>query len=198
MTDVVERPPRTLDEFRSWHERQDRLYEFIDGRVVPVPATTRDHNEIVANVRQALKLAVRPLGWRVFHEQITLEVTGGGASLQPDVVVEVSSDGGAGLGGSTRVKAPLIVVEVLSKATRRRDLGVKRRLYEAFPGILHLLLIEQTERRVLHLTRGADGRLAEATAADPLRLDPPGIALPLASIYEDTDVPAPGGRRGGR
>jgi hypothetical protein len=73
--------PKTLDEFRAWHERQPEVWEFIDGVPKLMAPGSMAHTLVKSNTHAALAQALLVDGAIVEAE---------GASLIPDVVVTCS------------------------------------------------------------------------------------------------------------
>jgi Uma2 family endonuclease len=177
--------PRTLDEFRAWHERQPEVWEFIDGVPKLMAPGSKAHTLIKSNVHAAFALALRGTTCRALVDGAIVEVEG--SSLIPDVVVTCSPLDFA----TPRVEDPIIIVEVLSPSNEKDDTGRKLALYLRIPSLRHYLVIEQDRRQIVHYQRRDDlggAFLTDIAPPDPLRLDPPGIAISLAALYEDVPV----------
>ena len=167
--------PRTLDEFRAWHARQPELWEFIDGVPRLMAPASKAHTTIKGNVYAALRAALRDTGCQAFVDGAQIE--GDNFSAIPDVVVTWGPEDFS----TPRVDAPVIVVEVLHR-------------YLAIPSVRHVLIVHQDERRIVHYERRDDlggSFLANIAPPDPLRLDPPGVSLPFAAVYEGVPLDPP-------
>jgi Uma2 family endonuclease len=177
--------PKTLDEFRAWHERQPEVWEFIDGVPKLMAPGSMAHTLIKSNLHAALAQAVQGTGCRALVDGAIIEVEG--SLLIPDVVVTCSE-----LDFTTpRVDDPIIIVEVLSPSNEKDDVGRKLALYLKIPSLRHYLMIHQDRRLIVHHQRRDDlGEAFLTTIAppDPLHLDPLGIALQLAAIYEGVPI----------
>jgi Uma2 family endonuclease len=173
--------PKTLEEFRVWHERQPDVWEFIDGVPKLMAPGSMAHTLIKSNTHAALAQAVQGTGCRALVDGAIVEV--GGSSLIPDVVGTRSPLDF----GTPRVSDPIIVVEVLSPSNEKDDVGRKLALYLRIPSLRHYLVIHQDRRLVVHHQRRddlADAFLTTIAPPDPLRLDPPGIEIALAALYD--------------
>ncbi len=110
-----------------------------------------------------------------------------GSSLIPDVVVTCSP-----LDFTTpRVAEPVIIVEVLSPSNEKDDTGRKLALYLRIPSLRHYLVIEQERRQIVHHERRDDlggAFLTSIAPPDPLRLDPPGVEISLAALYDGVPI----------
>jgi len=70
--------------------------------------------------------------------------------------------------------------------TRRTTRGAARALPED-PSLRHYLVIHQDRRQIVHHERRDDLGgvfVTKIAPPDPLRLDPPGLDLSLAAVYE--------------
>jgi Uma2 family endonuclease len=173
--------PTTLDEFRAWHERQPEVWEFINGVPKLMAPGSMAHTVIKGNAYAAFALALRGTACRALVDGAIVEVDG--SSLIPDVVVTCSP-----LDFTTpRIDQPILIVEVLSPSNQGDDTGRKLALYLKIPSLRHYLVIEQERRQIVHHERRDDlggAFLTNIAPPDPLRLDPPGIELALAEVYD--------------
>jgi Uma2 family endonuclease len=91
------------------------------------------------------------------------------------------------------VEDPIIIVEVLSPLSDKDDTGRKLALYLNIPSLRHYLVIDQERRQIVHHARRDDlggAFLTNIAPPDPLRLDPPGIEIPLGAFYEGAPIAA--------
>jgi Uma2 family endonuclease len=73
---------------------------------------------------------------------------------------------------------PLIVVEVVSPSSGRRDSGSKLEGYFRLLSVRHYLIVTIRDPAVIHHQRDAAGGTTTRIIRDgPIRLDPPGIEL---------------------
>jgi Uma2 family endonuclease len=178
--------PKTLDEFRAWHDRQPDVWEFIHGVPKLMAPGSMAHTLIKSNTHAALAQVVQGTGCRALVDGAIIEVEA--SSLIPDVVVTCSE-----LDFTTpRIDDPVIIVEVLSPSNEKDDIGRKLALYLKFPSLRHYLVIHQDRQLVVHHQRRDDlegAFLTTIAPPDPLRLDPPGIEISLAALYDGVPVP---------
>ena len=179
--------PKTLEEFRAWHERQPDVWEFIDGVPKLMAPGSMAHTLIKSNTHAALARAVQGTGCRALVDGAIIEVEG--SSLIPDVAVTCRE-----LDFTTpRIDDPIIIVEVLSPSNEKDDVGRKLALYLRVSSLRHYLVIHQDRRQIVHYQRREDldgAFLTTIAPPDPLRLDPPGIEISLAALYEGVPVVA--------
>ena len=177
--------PKTLDEFRAWHERQPEVWEFIHGVPKLMAPGSMAHTVIKSNVHAAFAMALRGTDCRALVDGAIVEVEG--SSLIPDVVVTCSPLDFA----TPRIAEPIIVVEVLSPSNEKDDIGRKLALYLKIPSLRHHLMVAQDRRQIVHHQRRDDLAGAFLTTIAPpdlLLLDPPGVEIALAELYEGVPV----------
>jgi Uma2 family endonuclease len=173
--------PRTLEAFRAWHQRQPDVWEFIDGVPKLMAPGSKAHTLLKSRVGRLLGSALEGKGCEALVDGSIVEVEG--SSLIPDVVVTCSPIDY----GTPIIDEPIIIVEILSPSNENDDTGRKLALYLKLPSLRHYLVIHQDRRQIVHHERrdDLDGVFLTSIApADPLRLDPPGIDLPLAAVYD--------------
>jgi Uma2 family endonuclease len=152
---------------------------------------SKAHTLIKSNARLALAQSLRGTGCRALVDGAIVEIEG--SSLIPDVVVTCSELDFA----TPRVDDPIIIVEVLSPWSEKDDTGRKFMLHLKIPSLRHYLVIDQERRQIVHHERRDDlggAFLTTIAPPDPLRLDPPGIEISLAALYDG--VPLAAGQSG--
>jgi Uma2 family endonuclease len=138
-------------------EHDGLQYELIDGLLVVSPAPVPLHQTVVLELAVVLRAAcaedlqvfVAPLDFRPNLRN----------SLQPDLVVVRRSE----VGEKNIQVPPLLAVEVLSPPTRRKDLVLKRSVYQDW-GIASLWHVDPADRSFSALEL-ADGRYVEVANA---------------------------------
>ena len=163
----------TADDLDSMPDDGQR-YELLDGEVLVTPAPRVIHQSVVTELVYALKSALPP-GMRVLTAPTDVRFSVR-RQLQPDVLVVVDGP----LDVPRIEEPPLLVVEVLSKSTRSRDLVGKRAAYQD-AGVPSYWLVDTKVPclTVLELVEGAyrectftAERAFEGTAPFPVRIVP--------------------------
>ena len=124
-------------------------YELVDGTLLVTPAPLPIHQTAVVELSFRLRLAC-PADLQVFVAPLDFRPNGR-RSLQPDVLVCRREDV-----GERAIERPLLLaVEILSPATRAKDLLLKRGLYEE-AGVTSCWIFdpESVELTVLELSAG--------------------------------------------
>ena len=144
---------RMAFETRPWTQADlDRLpddgnrYELLGGELLVTPPPSEEHQAIVDWLAEKLFPFVgeHGLGRLSFPRSV---VVFGGSQVEPDLMVRPRSP----LRGWDNAPLPLLVVEVLSKSTRRRDLHQKRDFYVDM-GVPEYWAIDPEARAVVRCT----------------------------------------------
>lgn len=163
-------------------------HEIIDGVHYVTPSPALRHQQLLGRLHLAIgnfledhpdigQVFLSPLDtvfspWDVVEPDLVFV-----AADQLDILTEPNIQG-----------APALVVEVLSPSTRKRDLGVKRQLFDR-GGVREYWLVDPKARAVTVYRRMPDnglpkadhlGAAGDATLTTPLL---PGFALPLAKLF---------------
>jgi Uma2 family endonuclease len=178
----------TADEFIVWALAQPECehYELVDGEVIATAPERSMHARAKGHLYRRLADAVEKDyphceafidGLSVVIDQDTV--------YEPDVLVRC----GERLGDAVvSISDPIIVIEVVSRASRGRDTAIKLTDYFRLPSIRHYLIVQAEARVIIHHARQEDGTILTRIAGDePIRLDPPGIVLsdPLPPATRD-------------
>lgn len=182
---VHAKPRMTVDEFLDWATGRPGRYELFRGEVLQMAPETADHANMKGAIFTALKNAIRQsrLQCHVFPDGMTVRIDGE-TSYEPDALVYC---GDMIRGPAVEVSNPVILVEVLSPSTRRVDASVKLAGYFRLPSVAHYLIIDPTQPSIVHHSRGEDDTILTRIVTDGrVVLDPPGLELDLADLYEGT------------
>ncbi len=172
----------TVDEFIATADEREGRWELENGVAYAMAPERLDHARVKAEAFIALRNAIRRGGLpcEAVTDSVAVRITPRTA-YQPDALVYC----GPRLPPEMReIPAPLIVVEVLSDSTARRDVHRKLIGYFSVPSIAHYLILEPRDRALVHHKRAADGLIETRALYDgPLRLDPPGLELTVGELF---------------
>jgi Uma2 family endonuclease len=180
---ALTKPRMTVDEFLAWAEGEPGRYELFKGDVHAMSPEGAGHAERKAAIHAALLAGIRARGLPCYAlpDGMTIRIDDATA-YEPDALVYC----GEKLAPSAlEVPNPLIVVEVLSPSTRRLDVSLKLAGYFRLPSVAHYLIPDPNEPFILHHARGAgDTILTRVITGGSITLDPPGLELAVADIYD--------------
>ena len=174
----------TADEFLRWYERQESgRYELENGRVVMQQSQNFGHLKAKNHILRALEDAIVVAKAPVFAmpDGATVRVDDGRV-YEPDALVALLPEPPP---ETIIIPNVVVVVEVVSPSSEKRDTVDKAQGYAAVPTIAHYLIVDPAARTVHHhtratLTSGGDPLLVTDTI---LRLDPPGLTVDLKGLF---------------
>ena len=177
-------PSMTVDEFMPWaaDERETR-YELVFGEVFAMASECPVHDRIRLDVLQTLENAIRERGlsYGVFSGTMAVQVSRS-TVLRPDVSIRCGEPVDP---ETTMISDPIVVAEVVSPLTKKRDRNVKMAEYFRLQSTRHYLLIDSKSRTVEHHYLQDEGAIVTSVlrGGAVLRLEPPGIALALDAVF---------------
>ncbi len=176
----------TYDDFLLLPDDGKR-HEIIDGAHYVTPSPNLRHQDLVGRLYLAIGvyLATRPGTGRLFLAPLDV-VLSYHDIVEPDLLF-VAADQRDILTEKNVQGPPALVVEVLSKSTRKRDAQIKRRLFER-TGVREYWLVDP-ELDSVQVFRPVEGRLrrvVELTSEDDDTLTTPllpGCAIGLRELF---------------
>ncbi len=175
---------------KSWMSIEDYLaaellsdikHEYDDGEVVAMSGASKNHERIKMNLARLLGNHLQGKPCEPFSSDVKVRI--GQYLFYPDAMV-VCEDTSP---NEYYAETPVLIVEILSKSTRRRDETIKRRLYQTIPSLLEYVLIEQDIVDV-EVCRRSEGWVSNHYfLSDQARFESVDLTLDVAEIYERVD-----------
>ena len=113
-------------------------HEFIDGSVYAMAGASADHGRIAGNLLAAFLRHLQERKSPCEPFQADMKVKTGKKFFYPDVLVSCEQEE-----SEYYRNAPLLIVEVVSQSTRKKDNTIKRLSYQNIPSLEEYVLIEQ-------------------------------------------------------
>lgn len=173
-----------FDAYLAWEEQQPEKHEYYAGKVFAMVGARKSHVTVAGNLFAAFKAHLRGGPCRVYISAMKLRVAAADASFYPDVMVTCDARDHA---AERYLEHPLLVVEVLSKATAAFDRGDKFAAYRRLPSLREYAVVDMDAWRVECFRRDAADRwvLYEFAGARDCEFASIGLTLPLAAVFED-------------
>jgi Uma2 family endonuclease len=140
--------PRTAEQFLDWVGTQEERYEFDGVRPVAMTGGSADHSRIAQNMYAALRSRLRGTGCSHFGPDLGVRTIGEAVRF-PDALITCTK-----FPGTDRLAPEVVVVfEVLSPESGRRDRIEKVREYAAVASIRRYVIVEATCKGLFVLHR---------------------------------------------
>ena len=179
---VALRKPMTREEFFIWAEAQEGRYEFDGFRPVAMNGGTNSHGIISGNIYFRLRLGLAGSPCTPMAPEGGGIATIGTAIRYPEAAVSCSE-----IPANERLfPNPVVIFEVLSPSSRKRDIETKAIEYHCVPTIKRYVVLEQLKPVAYVHWRLEDEPWNEITltSTDVLDLPEIGMKISMAEIYE--------------
>lgn len=156
-------------------------HEYVNGEVYAMSGASRTHNLISGNMYTELGLHLRGTRCNPFIADMKVKISNRYNSnfFYPDVVVACDDENGH----DYYTEKPLIIVEVLSKSTRRYDKALKFNAYVTIPSLQEYVLIEQDFAEVEICRRNNHWVSERYFLGDDVTFESIGLTLSVEAIY---------------
>jgi Uma2 family endonuclease len=179
----------TLDDYFAVEETSQIRHEFLDGEIFAMAGASLQHNRIVSNVLRIVLPWLQDTGCGAFGSDLRI-ATQSGLFTYPDVSM-ICGTPLLVTGRPDTALNPVLLIEVLSDATRDYDHGDKLAAYRLIPSLREVLLIDQAQVMVesWHRENEATWTSSKTTELSArLELVAVPLTLPLHEIYRDVSV----------
>ena len=177
----------TEEEYLKGELTSEIKHEYIDGYVYAMSGASKNHNRIAGNIFLEFGNHLKKTPCEPFTSDMKVKV--GSKYFYPDVTVVCDDKTQA----EYYTESPTILVEVLSKSTRRRDEKLKRMIYQTIPTLQEYVLIEQDFVDV-EICRRSEGWVSNHYfLGEEVTFESIGLTVPVEEIYarvENEDVMA--------
>ena len=160
-------------------------HEYLSGRVYERDDTSNRHNDIAMNAASGLGHQLRGKPCRPQNSDTKVRVLFSGSVnfYYPDLSISCERNDG----NESFQDKPVVIMEVLSKSTMRRDTSEKMFAYLSIPSLKVYLIVEQDKPAVTVHRRQEDGEFQSefyGAIDDVISLPEVEASLPLAELYE--------------
>lgn len=169
------------DEYLATELASEVKREYIDGRVYAMAGTSHNHNFISGNIYRKFGTHLAGMPCATFMADIKVRL--GKDYVYPDVLVDCSKMAG----DDYFSLAPIIIVEVLSKSTRKTDTTTKLIRYVNLPSLREYVLVEQDFVSVQVLRKSNDWKPEYFYLGDKVTFESIELTLSVEEIYERVD-----------
>ena len=157
-------------------------HEYINGEIYAMSGKSKTHNIITGNVWAALMRHLDGMHCIPFSSDIKVKIESQNDScfFYPDVVVACEDENS----DDYYTENPLIIVEVLSKSTRRFDQTGKFTFYKTIPSLQEYVLIEQDFAEIEVCRRNNHWVSDRYFLGDDVTFESIGLIMSVEAIYK--------------
>lgn len=158
-------------------------HEYADGRIYAMTGASANHGRIVSNVSRQFGNHLEGGNCDVFSSDMKVR-TPNGNYRYPDVMVVCNN---RYINDNHATESPVIIVEVLSRSTRRIDEKIKLLEYINIPTLKEYVLIEQDIADISVLRKNNNWRTSHYFLGETIRFESIGLELSVEDIYQRVD-----------
>lgn len=172
----------SVEEYLQGELASEIKHEYIDGHAYAMAGASTNHGRIASNLARELGQHLKDLPCDVLIADFKVNVNRC-KFFYPDVVVICNHDNG----DDYYTEKPLLIVEVLSNSTQRKDRTLKRLAYQSLPSLQEYVLIEQDFVEVEVSRRSAHWDSRHYFLGDEVYFESLDLTLSVTEIYRRVD-----------
>ena len=180
----------TIEEYLQMEEASDEKHEYYQGEIFAMAGAKVPHNIISVNLIKLLGQKLKGKSCEPFNSDQRIYIPQNSLFTYPDIsiicgeIVTLNND-------DWNIINPVVIIEVLSKATKNYDRGDKFKLYRDIATLKEYILIdsETISIEAFRINDGGHWELEEYKKADNILLIKCiQVSIPVTEIYERTDL----------
>ena len=173
----------SIDDYLAGELESSTKHEYLAGFVYAMAGARNEHNLIASNILIAIGSRLTRQSCRAYNSdtKVRIQLTTGTRFYYPDVQIVCQPNRPT----ESFQDNPSVLVEVLSRGTRRIDEGEKKDAYMSIPTLRVYLLVEPEIPAVVAYRRGEAGFVREVHEGIDAVVSLPevGVDLSLAAVY---------------
>jgi Uma2 family endonuclease len=177
MSTVIQTHSLSAEEYLQGEITSEVKHELIDGSAYAMAGASGNHERISMTIARKFGNHLEKLPCEPFGSDMKVKV--GFNFFYPDVTVDCDFDESQ----PYYTETPVIIVEVLSKSTRKTDQTIKRRAYLNLPSLQEYVLIEQDFVDIEVVRRREGWQPNHYYLGDEVTFESIELTLPVEDIY---------------
>jgi Uma2 family endonuclease len=180
----------SLEEYHQIERTSDVKYEYSDGRLYAMSGGTLEHSRIAGNMYVKLDTHLQGKRCRVCNSDAkVLPLDAENPSYYPDLTVTCEPEDYKH--GSTAIRSPHLIIELLSPSTAYKDRGEKLLVYQLCPSVEEYVMVsthcQQVE--VYHRENAQQWTFTRYITEQRVTFASIGLTILINEIYANTDIP---------
>ncbi len=178
--------PFSVTDYLAWEAEQPNRHEYFHGETFAMGGASRRHVTVSLNLAAALEGVLENTPCRTYMADMKLQVDAEHAYFYPDVFVTCDP---ADHQAEYIMRAPIVVVEVLSPTTAGYDRGDKFAAYRRMASLREFILIDPDKQSIehYHRTTGNTWELRDLEPGQALQLPSLEVEIPSERIFRNLD-----------
>ena len=169
--------PISVADYLKWELNSPTKHELINGAIYAMAGASANHERLAGNLYSEFRNHLKNTPCEPFGSDMKLKVNNN--FFYPDVMVDCHFDNSEPYFTET----PIIIVEVLSKATRKTDETLKLMTYINIPSLKEYVLIEQDIVDIQVLRRSQGSIPQHYFLGDEITFESINLTLSVEEIY---------------
>jgi Uma2 family endonuclease len=172
----------SFEDYLEIEKTSEIKHEYIAGLIYAMAGASRNHNLISGNLFAALHTYLRGSSCTAFMADmlLKLQINNEDIAYYPDLIVDCDNENQEKL----FVQHPTVIIEVLSKSTKRIDMREKFFAYQTIDQLQEYIIIKQTEMEVTMYRRASNWQAESFKAEDLLVIPSIKLEISVKDIYE--------------
>lgn len=183
-------PKKTVADYFATERTSDVKYEYYNGHIVAMAGASRQHNSIKENLSIEVGGRLKGGSCRTYSSEMRVKVERTGLYTYPDFIIVCGTPEFEKVDGLDTLLNPLVVGEILSDSTEKKDRGFKYLNFQRLPSVREYVLVSQHEVRVERFVRQSDETWVHAVFEDPagsFTFASVPVTVPIADIYRGVE-----------
>ncbi len=173
----------TEQDYLDSEKLREIRHEYIDGEIYAISGGKLNHHRLISRLVQQIGNHLDGTPCEVFSSDIKVRADSGNKYFYPDVLVSCDNKDG----DSVFTESPRLIIEVLSKSTRKYDKTFKRICYQAIPSLEEYVLIEQDRVEIEVCRKSQNWQSNYYFIDDEITFESIDLTLPVLDIYKRVD-----------
>ncbi len=166
-----------IDQYLHEELKREVKHELIEGHIYAMAGASANHERISGNIYAEFRNHLKSLPCEPFGSDMKVRVDSN--FFYPDVIVDCDFNESQ----PYYTESPVIIVEVLSKSTRRTDETIKRAAYLTIPQLQEYVLIEQDIVDIEVVRRSEGWQPKHYFLGDEIHFESIDLTLSVEDIY---------------
>lgn len=179
-------PTLSEQEYFALEQKTSLRHEFINGEVYAMVGGSFNHARLVSTLSRLIGNHLEGHPCEVFAESTKIKVPSyhqKTSYLYPDIVVDCSLQHAQ----DNMLTTPVLLVEVISNSSHRRDKLIKRHIYEQIPTLQEYVTIEQHTVEINIRRRRTGWQIEQFFLGDTVTFEAVQLTVSVESLYQRVD-----------